>query len=555
MLRSLTIRDFVIVDRLELEFDGGFSVLTGETGAGKSILIDALSLALGERGESGMVRTSQERAEITAEFAIRALPDLQAWLKEQELADDGTCLMRRVLYADGRSRGFINGSSATMQQMREAGDFLVDIYSQHAHHSLLKATAQRELLDAFGGLTDLARQVAASYKTWRDLHTRRVEAERNASAYAEELAELRDSARELNHLGVTVEEWEALQQEHSRLAHAASLLESGEACRDWLAEGESAALRQLHGVQHKLREMLDYDPAVQEALDALDPAVIQLEETDRFLKKYLARADLDPQRLNEVDSRIQSIHAAARKHRFRPEELPELLNRWNLRIAELEGLGDDGALAREESAARQQYDKLSAELTRGRTEAASTLGQKVSAEMQHLALSGGQFAVALRPAEQPAAHGMEQVEFMVAGHAGVEPRPLSKVASGGELSRISLAIRVITAQQGTTPSMIFDEVDVGIGGGVAEVVGRLLKRLGETRQVLVITHLPQVAAQGAHHLQVSKTVVAGQTLSHIAKLDVAKRIDEVARMLGGVEITQTTRQHATEMLGPNLSRT
>lgn len=549
MLRSLTIRDFVIVDQLELEFDEGFSVLTGETGAGKSILIDALSLALGERGESGMVRNGQERAEITAEFDTRALPDFQAWLQEQELAGDGTCLMRRVLYADGRSRGFINGSSATMQQMREAGDFLVDIYSQHAHHSLLKTTAQRELLDAFGGLTDLARQVATSYKIWRDLHTRRLEAERNASAYAEELVELRDSARELSQLSVTIEEWEALQQEHSRLAHAASLLEGGETCREWLAESETSALRQLHGVQHKLREMLDYDLAVQEALDALDPAVIQLEETDRFLKKYLARADLDPQRLNEVDSRIQSIHAAARKHRIRPEELPELLDRWNLRITELEGLSDDGALAREESAARQQYDKLAGELTRERTTAAASLGEKISAEMQHLALSGGQFAVTLHQAEQPAAHGMEQVELMVAGHAGVEPRPLSKVASGGELSRISLAIRVITAQQGTTPSMIFDEVDVGIGGGVAEVIGRLLKRLGETRQVLVITHLPQVAAQGAHHLQVSKTVIAGQTLSHIAKLDVAKRIDEVARMLGGVEITQTTRQHATEMLG------
>lgn len=549
MLRSLTIRDFVIVDQLELEFDEGFSVLTGETGAGKSILIDALSLALGERGESGMVRNGQERAEITAEFDTRALPDFQAWLQEQELAGDGTCLMRRVLYADGRSRGFINGSSATMQQMREAGDFLVDIYSQHAHHSLLKTTAQRELLDAFGGLTDLARQVATSYKIWRNLHTRRLEAERNASAYAEELVELRDSARELSQLSVTIEEWEALQQEHSRLAHAASLLEGGETCREWLAESETSALRQLHGVQHKLREMLDYDLAVQEALDALDPAVIQLEETDRFLKKYLARADLDPQRLNEVDSRIQSIHAAARKHRIRPEELPELLDRWNLRITELEGLSDDGALAREESAARQQYDKLAGELTRERTTAAASLGEKISAEMQHLALSGGQFAVTLHQAEQPAAHGMEQVELMVAGHAGVEPRPLSKVASGGELSRISLAIRVITAQQGTTPSMIFDEVDVGIGGGVAEVVGRLLKRLGETRQVLVITHLPQVAAQGAHHLQVSKTVIAGQTLSHIAKLDVAKRIDEVARMLGGVEITQTTRQHATEMLG------
>lgn len=548
MLRSLTIRDFVIVDQLDLDFADGFSVLTGETGAGKSILIDALSLALGERGESGMVRAGCERAEITAEFDLRNLPELQAWLQAQELDDDSNCLMRRVLYADGRSRGFINGSSATMQQLREAGDFLVDIYSQHAHHSLLKPAAQRDLLDAFGGLSDLARHVATSYKAWRELHARRIETERNAGAYAEELAELRDVTRELSQLGVSVEEWETLQQEHSRLAHAASLLEGTAACREWLAEGETSVLRQLHGVQHKLRELLEYDPTLQEALDTLDPAVIQLQETDLFLKKYLARADLDPERLNEVDGRIQAIHGAARKHRVRPEELPGLLERWNHRMTELAGLGDDGALAQQETDARRQYDTLATELSRGRALAAAALGEKVSAEMQHLALAGGQFGVVLNPAGQPAAHGMEQVEFLVAGHAGVEPRPLSKVASGGELSRVSLAIRVITAQQGTTPSMIFDEVDVGIGGGVAEVVGHLLQRLGATRQVLVITHLPQVAAQGAHHLQVSKSVVAGKTLSRIEKLDDAQRVEEIARMLGGVEITQTTRQHAAEML-------
>lgn len=549
MLRSLTIRDFVIVDQLELDFSDSFSVLTGETGAGKSILIDALSLALGERGESGMVRVGHDRAEITAEFDIHALPELQAWLQEQELADDNNCLMRRVLYADGRSRGFINGSSATMQQLRGAGDFLVDIYSQHAHHSLLKAAAQRDLLDDFAGLTDLAHQVATNYATWRDLHTRRLDAERNASAYADELAEVRDAARELSQLGVSIDEWETLQQEHSRLAHAASLLEGTEISREWLAESETAALRQLHSVQHKLRELLEYDPSMQEAIDALDLAMIQLEEADRFLKKYLDRADLDPERLKEIDNRIQAIHIAARKHRVRPEELPALLTRWNERIDQLNALGDDGTLAREEATARQQYDQLAAELSLGRGQAAITLGEKVSAEMQHLALSGGQFAIMLNSADQPTAHGMEQVEFLVAGHAGVEPKPLSKVASGGELSRISLAIRVITAQQGTTPSMIFDEVDVGIGGGVAEVVGCLLKRLGNTRQVLVITHLPQVAAQGAHHLQVSKSVVNGQTLSHIAKLNAVQRIEEIARMLGGVEITETTRKHAAEMLG------
>ncbi|HEY3328270.1 MAG TPA: DNA repair protein RecN, partial [Novimethylophilus sp.] len=462
MLHALSIRDFVIVDQLELDFSAGFTVLTGETGAGKSILIDALSLALGERGEAGMVRTGRERAEITAEFDISALPTLQAWLVEHELADAQTCLLRRILYADGRSRGFINGSSATMQQLREAGDFLVDIYSQHAHHSLLKSATQRELLDAYGGFIPLAADVAASHRHWRELYMRRIEMERNAATYVEELAELRDQARELGQLNISAEEWEALQQEHSRLAHAASILAGGEESRELLAEGETSALRQLHAVQHKLRELLDYDPALQEALDALDPAVIQVEETDRFLKKYLGRADLDPERLNEIDARIQAIHAAGRKYRCRPEELPELLQRWQARIAELEDVSDDGILAREETAARQRYETLAKDLSHGRAQAASAFGEKVSTEMQRLALAGGRFAIALNRSEEGTAHGLEQVEFLVAGHAGVEPRPLAKVASGGELSRISLAIRVVTAQQGETPTMIFDEVDVGI---------------------------------------------------------------------------------------------
>jgi DNA repair protein RecN (Recombination protein N) len=550
VLRSFSLRDFVIVDRLDLEFDRGFTVLTGETGAGKSILIDALSLALGERGESGLVRLGCDKAEISAEFSIAALPQLQAWLNDNELAgDNGVCLMRRIVYTDGRSRAFINGAIATMQQLREAGDFLVDIYSQHAHHSLLKAATQRALLDDFGDATDLAVRVSASYKGWRELYARRAEMERNAAAYAEELAELRDMARELAQLNTSVEEWETLQQEHSRLAHAASLLAGGEECREMLAEDEFAALRQLHAVRHKLQELLEYDAALQEALDNLETASIQIEETDRFLKKYLNRAELDPERLNEVDGRIQAIHAAARKHRVRPEELPELLAKWRKRIIELESAGEGGTLLQEEEAARLEYQALADELTRRRVRAATELGAKVSAEMQRLALSGGRFEVMLEKLTEGNAHGMEQVEFLVASHAGMVPRPLARVASGGELSRISLAIRVVTAQRGETPTMIFDEVDVGIGGSVAEIVGHLLQRLGESRQVLVITHLPQVAAQGSQHFRVSKTAANGSTLSHIEALNPAERIEEVSRMLGGVEITETTRRHAAEMLG------
>ncbi|PKO93092.1 MAG: DNA repair protein RecN [Betaproteobacteria bacterium HGW-Betaproteobacteria-1] len=549
MLQTLSIRDFVIVDKLDLEFSPGFTVLTGETGAGKSILIDALSLALGARGEGGITRSGCERAEIVASFEIGSLPDLQNWLQESELqAEDGVLLLRRIIYADGRSRAFINGVPANIQQLREAGDFLVDIYSQHAHHSLLKQQYQRQVLDSYAGLSELAADVEQHYRAWHALHLKRVEIEQNAQAYADELAELRDQVRELEQLGVSAEEWDELQQEHHCLSHAASLLEGGEACRELLSESEFAAMSQLSVIQHKLQGLVEYDSSLQEVLDILDSSLIQLEESDRLLNRYLQRADLDPERLQEVELRIQDIHAAGRKYRVRPEELPDILQSAQVRMSELDGLGDDGALQRLETEAKAVYDKSAQELSAGRKQAADRLGKEITARMQTLALAGGSFAVSLE-AQTPAASGLEQVEFLVAGHAGVPLRPLSKVASGGELSRISLAIRVVTAQQGDIPTMIFDEVDVGIGGGVAEIVGQLLKELGAKRQVLVITHLPQVAAQGAEHLRVSKSVTDGQTLSRIEMLDQVERIDEIARMLGGVEITDTTRQHAREMLG------
>lgn len=549
MLQSLSIRDFVIVDKLDLEFDKGFTVLTGETGAGKSILVDALSLALGARGEGGITRANCDKAEISASFHIASLPELQAWLQQNEFeSEDHELLLRRVIHADGRSRAFINGAPATIQQLREAGEFLVDIYSQHAHHSLLKPSYQRQVLDQYAGLTELARDVAQHYREWQSLHERRVEMERNAAAYADELAELRDQVRELAQLAPTADEWEPLQQEHSRLSHGASLLTGGEECRELLSEGELSVSRQLGIAQHKLRDLVEYDAGLQEALEILDSALIQVQEADRFLNRYIQRTELDPERLAEVEARIQAIHSASRKYRVTPEELPALLLRWQERMAKLEGAGSDGELARQESAARDAYMQLAQKLSAGRKQAGEQLSQKISAEMQRLALSGGRFSVALS-GQEPAASGLEQVEFLVAGHPGTELRPLSKVASGGELSRISLAIRVTTAQQGDIPTMIFDEVDVGIGGGVAEIVGQLLKQLGRNRQVLVITHLPQVAAQGVHHLRVSKTVSAGSTLSRIEPLDQPERVEEIARMLGGVDITSTTRKHAEEMLG------
>jgi DNA repair protein RecN (Recombination protein N) len=549
MLQTLSIRDFVIVDKLDLEFEHGFTVLTGETGAGKSILIDALSLALGARGEGGITRAGCERAEIAASFDIANLASLQAWLAENELPnDDNQLLLRRVIYTDGRSRAFINGLAATIQQLRDVGEFLVDIYSQHAHHSLLKASYQRQILDDYAGLTALSSQVASHYRVWQELHQRQIEVEKNATAYADELAELRDQVRELARLAPSGEEWEPLQQEHSRLSHGASLLAGGEECLALLSEGDFAALRQLAIVQNKLQGLVEYDANLIEAADTLDSAMIQLEETTRFLNRYLQRAELEPERLAEVESRIQAIHSASRKYRVRPEELPELLLSWQTRMAELEGFANDGELAKQVLVAKAAYMKLAEELSAGRKTSAKNLSEKISAEMQRLALVGGSFVVDLT-AQEPVATGLEYIEFLVAGHAGVAPRPLAKVASGGELSRISLAIRVTTAQQGDIPTMIFDEVDVGIGGGVAEIVGKLLSQLGEKRQALVITHLPQVAAQGTQHLRVSKLQNDGHTLSRIESLDAAARIEEIARMLGGVEITETTRSHAKEMLG------
>ncbi|NOU25543.1 MAG: DNA repair protein RecN [Methylotenera sp.] len=556
MLQSLSIRDFVIVNQLDLDFEVGFTVLTGETGAGKSILIDALSLALGARGEGGVTRAGCDKAEISAIFAIASNVEAKQWLAEAEMeCDANELILRRVMFADGRSRAFINGATVTVAQLKELGELLVDIYSQNAHHSLLKQATQRHVLDNFGGLSSLALQVASQYKVWYTLNQQRLEVEKNASAYADELADLRDNTRELAQIAVSPTEWDELQQEHLRLSNGAGLITGGEECRELLSEGELSAMRLLIQVQHKLQNLCEFDAAITEATETLDSAIIQLEETSRFLNRYLQRAELDPERLAKLDSRIQSIHNAARKNRVKPEDLTDLLLKSQARMAELELFANDGELAKQEAQALATYMQFATQLSEGRKSAAAKLGTQISAEMQRLSLSGGKFEVALTE-QAPTANGLEQIEFMVAGHAGVVARPLSKAASGGELSRISLAIRVVTAQKESIPTMIFDEVDVGIGGGVAEVVGQLLKQLGapqgdehlSQRQVLVITHLPQVAALGSHHLRVSKSLVNEQTLSTIATLNADQRVQEVARMLGGIEITDTTRQHAKEML-------
>lgn len=548
MLQALSIRDFVIVDTLELEFSRGYTALTGETGAGKSILIDALSLSLGARNEGDVTRKGAEKAEISTTFDIAHNQAAKDWLLAQEMDADDTLVLRRVIYADGRSRAFINGASATVGQLRDMGETLIDIYSQNAHHSLLKVATQRDILDAYAQAVPLSKQVARLFREWSQLHQQQLAYEKNASQFADELAELRDTSRELKQLAFTAEEWQTLQQEHVRLSNGASLLSGMETCLQLMSEGDEVnALDLLTQTQSKLAELQAMDAGLLPVAESLDSALIQLEEASRELNRYLQKSELDPERLAEVESRMQAIHGAARKYRIKPDELPGLLESQLARVQVLEGFASDAGLARQVEQAWQAYAQQARQLSGLRQQAAGKLAQAITAEMQALSLKGGQFSVSLTPVEA-SVHGTEQVEFLVAGHAGVDPRPLNKVASGGELSRISLALQVTTASLGSVPCMIFDEVDVGIGGAVAEVVGRLLNQLGQQRQVLVITHLAQVASQAQQHLQVSKSEQSGVTLSRIRRLNAEERVEEIARMLGGVQITEATRNHAREML-------
>ena len=552
MLLHLSVKDFVIVDRVELEFASGFTVLTGETGAGKSILIDALALVLGDRGDASMVRVGCERAELAAQFDLAQLPQLQTWLNENDLANaDGECLLRRVVDSNGRSRAFINGHAATLQQLREAGEWLVDIHGQHAHQSLLRAAAQRALLDGYGALTEVQRQVTEAYRAWQELKQQREAGESNALTLAQEREDLEWRVKELAGLNFGADEWQTLLNEHARLSNAVSLIDGAHYGVEILSENDASLISQLAALLAKLQQLREHDSALKETIELLEPAEIQLQEAAHSLNHYLQKLDLDPQRLNDCELRLNAIHSTARKYRVVPEQLPELLEIANARLAALIETADPEALVRKEQAAKSLFDERAKKLSAGRKQSAKKLSQKVSATLQQLAMAGGVFEVALNAVPEGASFGYENVDFLVAAHAGMAPKPLAKVASGGELSRISLAIQVATIDVAAVPTLIFDEVDVGIGGGVAEIVGGLLKDLGAQHQVLCITHLPQVAAQGHQHLQVSKETKGGATLSHIETLSKKARVEEIARMLGGVEITEKTRAHAAEMLARN----
>lgn len=554
MLHTILLRDFVIVDQLELDFASGFTVLTGETGAGKSILLDALSLVLGERADSSQIREGASRAEISALFRIdpEQIQYFNQWLEEQgfPIEDGGeSLLLKRMIDGNGRSRAFINGSVATVTQLREAGDRLVDIHGQHAHQLLLKGGAQRELLDRHAGLLPLASEVAQTFKTLSDSRRRLEQAENAGQNIERERERLEWQLEELTELSPVEGEWLSIQSEHAKLANGAKIIGGCQEVIESLSEADSSAEAILSRACGNISDLAEHDPVLRNISEALNSAQIQLDEAIHGLNRYLQKIDLDPARLEIVEERMQALHGAARKYRTEVDELPKLLADTQERLDALTASQNIETLRDKVKTEEAAYQKIAKQLSQKRSKAAAELGKLVTDAMQNLSMAGGQLEIALAPLNEGGSNGLEQIEFLVAGHAGSTPRSLAKVASGGELARISLAISVITSKASFTPTLIFDEVDAGIGGAVAEIVGKLLHQLGQSHQILCVTHLPQVAAQGNHHLKVSKSQSADKTVSQVQTLGRSERVEEVARMLGGATITDTTRRHARELLG------
>ncbi len=552
MLIHIAIRDFALIERLELDFGSGLTVLTGETGAGKSILIDALNLALGDRADSTVVRSGSERAEIRAVFDIAAQPAVKHWLAEHDMEATDECLLRRAITQEGRSRGYINDHPVTLQSLQELGEMLVDIHGQHEHQSLLRTEMPRQMLDDYAGHAALLNDVAARHQHWRAALKELAELERSSAQDRTRGELLRHQVQELSALQLGASEWTDLNEELDRLAHAGRLLDTGQNALERLYEADEGALySSVTGIQKELGALQQLDHRLDLITPLLEGAAIQIREAAVALRHYIDKLDLDPQRLQAVEQRLGSIHDVARKHQVAPATLPDLLARLTQELAALQSSDQRQSELKDLiTAQRSAYLEQAEALSLSRGKAARRLSEQVSAAMQQLNMAGGCFEVKLEPLseEQYSATGKERVEFLVSANPGQPLKPLNKVASGGELSRISLAIQVITARNGRIPTLIFDEVDVGIGGAVAEIVGQQLHALSQARQVLCVTHLPQVAAQGQHHLQVNKQTGKGVTQISLRELSSAERADEIARMLGGIKITEQTRSHAQEML-------
>lgn len=554
MLRSLNIRDFVIVDELDLDLDHGFTVLTGETGAGKSILLDALSLVLGERADPSQIREGKNKAEISALFSLDgSLKELISnWLDEQgfNLEDDGaTLILKRIIDSSGRSRAFINGGIATLNQTKELGNHLVDIHGQHAHQLLLKTGAQRDLLDHQAQLQEQVLTVKGLYQEWQAAKKQLELAKSAGESLQKEQERLSWQLEELDQLAPKAGEWAEIDVEYSRLANAAKLIEGSQNALAMLSEQEGNAEELLGKAFAEIEDLAKLDSHLEDAKISLESAQIQISEATHSLNRYLQKIDVDPDRLAEVEERLKALHSAAKKFKVTPEELPTIWLDIKEKVNAIKDSQDLAALEKNLLTTQAEYNKAAKSLSQNRNKAAKILEKLVTDAMQDLSMAGGQFVIGIEPLAEGNAYGLENIEFLVAGHPGVSPKPLSKVASGGELARISLAISVITSEASQIPTLIFDEVDSGIGGAVAETVGKRLKELGQAHQVLCVTHLAQVAAQGHQHWKVEKQSSDNSTTSSITSLNRQERVEEIARMLGGTEITDTTRRHARELLG------
>ena len=548
-LKRIALRDFVIVRELELDLSGGFTVLTGETGAGKSILVDALQLALGARAEAGVVREGAPRADISVEFD--APPELSPWLEEAGFSSEDSLLLRRSIDAQGKSRAWINGSPATATQLREVGEQLVDIHGQHAWQSLTRPQAVRALLDAYAGVD--AQPMQQAWQHWRSAQKALLEARAAQDSLQRERERLAWQIGEVDKLSPGLDEWEELNAGHTRLAHAQALLDAAQAALESLQGEQASASSQLSRALDSLQNQEHLEPAFRALGEVLASSLAQAEDVAHSLHAYLRKTDLDPARLAELDERMSLWMSLSRRYKRTPAELPALHAGWKEELARLDAAADLAALEAAEEKGSQEYLAAARTVSKARGKAAPALAKAITQAMQGLGMQGGRFEVALEKAEQPSTHGLEEAGFLVAGHAGTTPRPVGKVASGGELSRIALAIAVTTSQLGAAQTLIFDEVDSGVGGAVAETVGRLMKQLGRDRQVLAVTHLPQVAACADHHLVVAKHSGASGPASSVTGVHGEQRVAEVARMLGGERLSGTTLAHAKEMLGDNAT--
>ena len=543
-LKRIVLRDFVIVSELELDLHSGFTVLTGETGAGKSILIDALQLVTGARADVGVIREGAARTEVSAEFDCPAL--LEPVLTDAGFDAGDTLLLRRTVDTQGKSRAWVNGSPATAQQLRTLGEQLLDIHGQHAWQSLTRADAVRGLLDAYAQSQPQA--LLPLWAAWREARSALDKANEAQDTLLRERERLAWQIAEVDKLGPGADEWPELNAQHSRLSNAQGLMDAAAAAVELLEDADDNAVRALSQALQRLQAMAHVEPQFHDPVDALSSSLAQMEDAVRTLRTYARRTELDPQQLSELDARMALWMSLARRYRRTPEELPALWAGWKDELAQLDAAADLNALQQAERAAQSAYLEQARALSRARKLAAPKLGTAITQAMQGLGMQGGRFEVQVQPLDEPSSSGLDDVQFLAAGHAGSSPRPVGKVASGGELSRMALAIAVTTSQLGTAQTLIFDEVDSGVGGAVAETVGRLMKQLGADRQVLAVTHLPQVAACADHHLVVSKQMEGKSTVSSVAAATGEQRVAEVARMLGGEKLSGTTLAHAKEML-------